>query len=394
MSPFLIQPISIFGGVVLAPAGVAVALLGDVLQGHAKAGGEGRVRHDAALHVAEPGVGVADDVVHVHQACAHASDHVEAVAVVAHRAHVHGLGAFASRDTRTLRLTGGGVRALLDLRVDRPSGRSSPGCCRHSSAQARARSSGVQPRLKPVMYLVAFSTSSTQVNSPMLMDAVAAAARRCLLQHQHVGLAFVERGQRSPQAGASVSDDQHVGLAVPLLGQPCRSGFGSGCGVGGLLQALRRQIRRGLPLVHGGQGGLVVVAIHTAGSGVHGRGGCRIGHGRPLDRVADGAVGIRRPLDRDGLACVGGIGGARRAGVRVGGVGLRGIRDLRSVGTFCYDEPGVGAQADVPKTPKTRAQATAATAILRVPKTTVHLLSQAVPSAQTLDAAGAPRNHP
>lgn len=146
----------------------------------------------------------------------------EAVAVVAHRAHVHGLGAF---DVGILhaQVAGGSVRALLDLRVDAPVvavvkvvvAFLGPGACQILGRPAQAEAGDVLGGLFHVVHPGELAHVDGRV---------AAAARRCLLQHQHVGLAFVERGQRSPQAGASVSDDQHVGLVVPCSRHPV------GCG--------------------------------------------------------------------------------------------------------------------------------------------------------------------
>ena len=146
----------------------------------------------------------------------------EAVAVVAHRANVHGLGAF---DIRILdaQVAGRGVRALLDLRVDAPVvavvqvvvAFLGPGARQVFGRPAEAEASNVLGGLFHVVHPGELAHVDGRV---------AAAARRCLLQHQHLGLAFVERGQRSPQAGASVSDDQHVSLVVPCSRHPV------GCG--------------------------------------------------------------------------------------------------------------------------------------------------------------------
>ena len=120
-------------------------------------------------------------------------------------------------------VAGRGVRALLDLRVDAPVvavvqvvvAFLGPGARQVFGRPAEAEASNVLGGLFHVVHPGELAHVDGRV---------AAAARRCLLQHQHLGLAFVERGQRSPQAGASVSDDQHVSLVVPCSRHPV------GCG--------------------------------------------------------------------------------------------------------------------------------------------------------------------
>ena len=53
--------------------------------------------------------------------------------------------------------------------------------------------------------------------------AVSAAARRRLLEHEHVAIALVLSGNRSPQAGATVANNEHVCFKIPLRRHPvCR----------------------------------------------------------------------------------------------------------------------------------------------------------------------------
>ena len=53
--------------------------------------------------------------------------------------------------------------------------------------------------------------------------AVSAAARRRLLEHEHVAVAFVFCGDCSPQASATVANNEHVCFEIPLRRHPvCR----------------------------------------------------------------------------------------------------------------------------------------------------------------------------
>ena len=46
--------------------------------------------------------------------------------------------------------------------------------------------------------------------------AVSAAARRRLLEHEHFAVALVFSGNRSPQASAAVSNNEHVCFKIPF----------------------------------------------------------------------------------------------------------------------------------------------------------------------------------
>ena len=66
--------------------------------------------------------------------------------------------------------------------------------------------------------------------------AVSAAARRRLLEHKHFTVALVFSGNRSPQTGATVANNEHVCFKIPLRRHPVcrrlgrRAASQAGCG--------------------------------------------------------------------------------------------------------------------------------------------------------------------